>query len=118
MLFWNDVSDNYELWVDLLKQLGGYSFINFEQDVWEQARQYKEPPHIGNIRQHLLLERLRDTIEARYRFLAVGYALDGANTQLYVNDCVVDTLSDLDRVLGAYCRTRDVTISEKGWDDE
>lgn len=114
MLFWNDVSDNYELWVDLLKQLGGYSFINFEQDVWEQARQYKEPPHIGNIRQHLLLERLRDTIEARYWFLSVGYALNAADSRLYVNDCVVDTLSDLDRVIGAYCRENDVTISEKG----
>lgn len=114
MLHWDDVSDDYESWVHLLKELGGDSFINFEQDVWEQARQHEQPPHIGNIRQHLLLERLRDTIEARYRFLAVGYALDGANTRLYVNDCVIDTLPDLDRVIGAYCRTHDVTISEKG----
>lgn len=117
MLYWDDVSDDYESWVHLLKELGGYSFINFEQDVWEQARQYKEPPHIGNIRQYLLLERLRDTIEARYRFLSVRYSINAMDTHLYVNDHIVNTLSDLDRVIGAYCRTHDVVISEKGWDD-
>lgn len=117
MLFWNDVSDDYDHWVNLLRQLGGDSFINFEQDVWEQARQHEQPPHIGNIRQHLLLERLRETIEKRYVFLRVEYTINAMDTHLYINDNCVATLADFDKALGAYCRQHDVTIIERGEND-
>lgn len=118
MMFWDDVADDFDYWVHLLEQLGGYSFINFEQDVWEMAREYKEPPHIGDIRQHLLLERLRQTIEGRYWFLPVEYSINATDTHLYVNGYSVTTLSDFDRALGGYCRENDVTITEKGDENE
>ena len=35
MLYWDDVSDSFDGWMNLLRQLGGDSFINFEQDIWE-----------------------------------------------------------------------------------
>lgn len=58
MLYWDDVSDSFDGWMNLLRQLGGDSFINFEQDIWETARTYETVPHFGNLRQHHLLERL------------------------------------------------------------
>lgn len=29
MLYWDDVSDSFDGWMNLLRQLGGDSFINF-----------------------------------------------------------------------------------------
>ena len=55
MLYWDDVSDSFDGWMNLLRQLGGDSFINFEQDIWETARTYETVPHFGNLRQHHLL---------------------------------------------------------------
>lgn len=66
MLYWDDVSDSFDGWMNLLRQLGGDSFINFEQDIWETARTYETVPHFGNLRQHHLLERLQDTIRNRW----------------------------------------------------
>lgn len=118
MLYWNDVSDDYCHWENLLEQLGENGCDNFEQEVWDMARQYRELPHFGNIRQHLLLERLRQTIEGRFCFLPVEYRINAVDTHLYVNDQCVTTLSDFDRVLGAYCREHVITIIEEGYGDE
>ena len=68
MLYWDDVSDSFDGWMNMLRQLGGDSFINFEQDIWETARTYETVPHFGNLRQYHLLERLQDTIRNRWPF--------------------------------------------------
>lgn len=76
MLYWDDVSDSFDGWMNLLRQLGGDSFINFEQDIWETARTYETVPHFGNLRQHHLLERLQDTIRNRWPFLRTGFLIN------------------------------------------
>lgn len=104
MLYWDDVSDSFDGWMNLLRQLGGDSFINFEQDIWETARTYETVPHFGNLRQHHLLERLQDTIRNRWPFLRTGFLINALDTHFYVNDEPVETMRDLDAVLGCHYR--------------
>lgn len=93
MLYWDDVSDSFDGWMNLLHQLGGDSFINFEQDIWETARTYETVPHFGNLRQHHLLERLQDTIRNRWPFLRTGFLINALDTHFYVNDEAVTAVT-------------------------
>ncbi len=104
MLYWDDVSDSFDGWMNLLRQLGGDSFINFEQDIWETARTYETVPHFGNLRQHHLLERLQDTILNRGAFVRTGFFIHVPGAPGDVNDQSVETFPDLDAVLGSYSR--------------
>lgn len=107
---WDDVSHQFDSWLNLLQQLGGDSFINFEQDIWEQARAYETTPHFGNLRQQHLLERLRDTVQSRWPFLQADFFINAPDTHFYVNGESVETLRDLDTAIGAYCRENDIAI--------
>ncbi|HEZ6802633.1 TPA: hypothetical protein WI804_002286 [Neisseria meningitidis] len=113
MLYWDDVSDSFDGWMNLLHQLGGDSFINFEQDIWETARTYETVPHFGNLRQHHLLERLQDTIRNRWPFLRTGFLINALDTHFYVNDEPVETMRDLDAVLGCHYRENEDDLKEK-----
>ena len=113
MLYWDDVSDSFDGWMNMLRQLGGDSFINFEQDIWETARTYETVPHFGNLRQHHLLERLQDTIRNRWPFLRTGFLINALDTHFYVNDELVETMRDLDAVLGCHYRENEDDLKEE-----
>lgn len=113
MLYWDDVSDSFDGWMNLLRQLGGDSFINFEQDIWETARTYETVPHFGNLRQHHLLERLQDTIRNRWPFLRTGFLINALDTHFYVNDEPVETMRDLDAILGCHYRENEDDLKEE-----
>lgn len=106
---WNDVATAFDDWCDLLNQLDG-EIDGLEQAAWEIARVHKNVPHFGNIRQHLLLERLSEVIGSRWPFLEADYHINAICSYFYINGESVATLRDLDAAIGEYCRENDVVI--------
>lgn len=107
---WDCVVSDFGDWCELLRDLGADSFINFEQDVWDIARQNPTVPHFGDIRQRLIAERLHMAISSRWPFLEVAYCIDAENSYFSVNHEPVTTLRDLDAILGQYYREYEVNL--------
>ncbi len=103
MFYQNSVSSNLSNWESILISLKGFEGLaNIEQAVWEIARCSKEIPHIGNIYQRELLNRLKVAIEKKYSLcdeLNIDIYINGTDTHLTINDNAIHHLNDLKEVI-------------------
>lgn len=73
LLFEQDIPDDIEEIIAIAEYLG----ISISgQDIWNSARQYTEPPHLGNVYLELLFSSLANQIKAIYPEIAVDYEVN------------------------------------------
>lgn len=94
LMYWDDVANDYSDWCRLLKQFGA-EMEDEEEAVWGIARQYGYAPHFGNIRQHILLERLAVQIKEKWPQSDVEIYINARDTHFNVNGENVSCLHDL-----------------------
>ena len=104
---WDDVTTDFDDWCILLRQLDGDDDI--APEVWAMARQHERMPHLGNIRQSLIAERLYEAINSRWPFLQVEYHINAICSYFSINGEAVTTLRDVDAAIGEYYRENEIS---------
>lgn len=65
------------------------------QDIWEEARQYTEPSHLGNVYLALLFSGLADKLKAIYPEIAVDYEVNALASYFNINNEKLCSLSQV-----------------------
>lgn len=54
-------------------------------DIWQRAKCYIEPPHLGNVYLQLLFSWLQYELSEKYSNLEIDYFINGTDTHFYIN---------------------------------
>lgn len=83
LLFEQDIPDDIEEIIAIAEHLG----ISIStQAIWNAARQYTEPPHLGNVYLELLFSSLAKQIKAIYPEIAVDYEVNALASYFNLNN--------------------------------
>ena len=66
-----------------------------DKDIWLQARESEQPPHLGNVYLYLLLTRLEEALNERYPNLSITYEVNALASYFNVNHQKLSTLNQL-----------------------
>lgn len=85
-----DMSSNWKDWAEILDWLNLDSVS--ADDVWEVAREWKEPPHLGNIYMSITLSRIQWWCEERE--IDCDYDINAICSSLYIDGDLICSLDD------------------------
>lgn len=92
LLFEQDIPDDIGETIVIAEYLG----ISISgQDIWNSARQYTEPPHIGNVYLELLFSSLANQLKAIYPEIAVDYEVNTLASYFNINNENLCSLSQV-----------------------
>lgn len=92
LLFEQDIPDDIDEIIAIAEYLG----ISISgQDIWEEARQYTEPPHLGNVYLELLFSSLANQLKAIYPEIAVDYEVNALASYFNINNERLCSLSQV-----------------------
>lgn len=64
-------------------------------EIWAIAREYNDPPHLGNVYLEILYASLKTRLEERYPDISVDYEIAGCFSRFMVNDKTFSSLDEL-----------------------
>lgn len=97
---YNDVSRNFYNWCEILEELGGNG--NYDDEIWELVRAHNHCPHLGNVRQAVILWNLESEIYALYPSAKVDFYINAIDSHLYINDKIISDMRDFRRITAQY----------------
>jgi hypothetical protein len=79
----------------------GLSLVVTDDDIWEVAKESKEPPHIGNIVSGLIFEKLVDKLKEYFNedLTTINYIVNGLDTHFYLDNESYTNLEDIVKFL-------------------
>ena len=100
LFFENDVPDDIS---DITTIAEYFGIIVNDQAIWHMARQFEEPPHLGNVYLEILFEQLANALKDKYPNIMITYEVNALASYFTINNQKLSSIDELLQIVKEDC---------------